>query len=220
MMPTRTPCKFLFVSIYSQKASRPTTLDVFLAAHIYLLRQDQPDNLIKELLSQEYGNLIVHADTVYQRAFPEPSSFPAIVSPQASFTLRSLFPPSAPKHTIGPKSAAVQEQERKFAVVRGLFYGGAFLVAGAYFYNQRNAFVDLYHRLQLVAALVAAQYGSGEDDDEDDAVDAEEEGEEEHEEEHEEEEDGEDEGEKQEEEHEEEHAEAGKDADEPEGNNA
>ncbi|KAI0819117.1 hypothetical protein BC629DRAFT_1588426 [Irpex lacteus] len=171
--------KLLGSSKFFYDANTPTTLDVFLAAHIYLLRQDQPDNLIKDLLSQEYGNLFVHTDTVYQRAFPEPSSFPAIVSPQASFTLRSLFPPSAPKHTIGPKSAAVQEQERRFAVVRGLFYSGAFLVAGAYIYNQRNAFVDLYHRLQLVAALVAAQYGSGEDDDEDDEGEEEEEEEEE-----------------------------------------
>ena len=52
--------------------------------------------------------------------------------------------------------------------MRGVFFSGAFLVAGAYIYHQRFAFVDLYHRLQLAVAIVSAQYGLEEDEDEDD----------------------------------------------------
>ena len=147
---------------------RPTTLDVLLAAHIYLLTRDQPDNLIKDLIVNEYPKLTAHADAVYELAFPDPSNFPVVVSSQTTFTLSSLFPQSTPKHPSGPKSAAVLEQERRFAIMRGVFFSGAFLVAGAYIYHQRFAFVDLYHRLQLAVAIVSAQYGLEEDEDEDD----------------------------------------------------
>ncbi|KAI0086169.1 Tom37 C-terminal domain-containing protein [Irpex rosettiformis] len=157
---------------------RPTTLDILLAAHIYLLEQDQPDNLIKDLLTTEYPRLVAHADIVYQGAFPLPSTFPAIVSPQSSFTLRSLLPSFAPNHSSGPKSVAVQEQERRFAIMRGLFFGGALLVAGAYISQQRDALVDLYNRIQLVAAMAAAYYGAEENEEDEDNEDDDEEEEE------------------------------------------
>lgn len=145
-----------------------------MAAHVYLLKQDAPDTLIKDLLEKEYPTLVAHANTVYAKAFPEPFNFTAVVSSQTSFTLRSLFPPSTPTHA-GPKSAAVDEQERKFALMRRAFFGGAFLVVGAYTYHQRGAFVDVYnyYRLQLLLAIIAAQRGEDDEDDDEDEEDGE-----------------------------------------------
>lgn len=127
-----------------------------LAAHIYLLKQDQPDPLIRDLLVKEYSSLVAHCDRVYAVAFPESAPPPAVVPHSSAFSLRSLLPASIPKPT-GPKSAVLDEQARKFALIRRAFYGGTFIVVGAYIYHQRSAFVDLWRRLQLLLVVIAAQ---------------------------------------------------------------
>ncbi|KAI0688249.1 hypothetical protein BC835DRAFT_1408124 [Cytidiella melzeri] len=153
----------------------PTILDISLAAHIYLLKQDQPDPLIKDLLTKQYPTLVAHADAVQTTAFPDPSIIPTVAAPKTSFTIRSLFPPSGPKH-IEPHSVVLQEQERKFALIRHAFFGGAILAVGAYIYHQQDAFVDLYYRIQLLAGIIAAQWGGSDlEDDEDDEDDDDEE---------------------------------------------
>lgn len=152
--------------VYGRDANRrrrPSTLDISLAAHVYLLKQDQHDNLIKDLLLNEYPSLIAHADRVYQTAFPDSSASPAIFPHNTGFSLRALLP-SAPPTPASPKPRALTEQERKFSLMRRTFFGGGFLIAAGYVFTQRHAFVQFYHFLQQLIALAEAQARQSVDD--------------------------------------------------------
>lgn len=151
---------------------RPTTLDISLAAHVYVLKQEQPDNLIRDLVLNEYPALSAHVDRVYSAAFPDPSEFPVVLPHSTSFSLSALFPKRPPTQaTIEPRP--LTEQERKFALMRYTFFGGSVLVATSYIYTQRHAFVQLYRLLQQLLALAEARAGQtlDEHDDEEEAED-------------------------------------------------
>jgi len=146
--------KLLGDARFFYRLEKPSTLDVLLAAHIYVLKQDQPDMLIADLL-KDYPTLLAHADLLYRTAFPDSFTFPIVVPSSTGFSLRALMPRSVPKDALsGPKSSAVEEQERKFARIRYAFFGGALLVAGGYIYWQRFAFIRLAYVLQQAASAV------------------------------------------------------------------
>ncbi|TCD61673.1 hypothetical protein EIP91_008095 [Steccherinum ochraceum] len=116
--------------------TKPSTLDIALSAHIYLLLQTLSDPTIANLLRDSYPQLASHAEAVYALALPNPESFPPLApSPTFAQSLRSLFPPTALQHASSSsrlQRPGQKDEEASFARWRWALYGTMFVVTAAY----------------------------------------------------------------------------------------
>ncbi|KAK0228654.1 hypothetical protein IW262DRAFT_630747 [Armillaria fumosa] len=113
-------------------ADSPTSLDILVAAHIWILTQAPfPDALLKELLKNSYPSLVSHADRIISLAFPSPDSF--VSTSRRKHSLMSL----APRFNIRRSSKA--GTEHSFDSYNLLWFGLA--VGGAALYMFRVPFL-------------------------------------------------------------------------------
>ncbi|PSR75402.1 hypothetical protein PHLCEN_2v9160 [Hermanssonia centrifuga] len=95
-----------------------------------------PDPLVQALLSESYSTLCTHSRRVYDLAFSESHPAPPVVPHKTGFAFSSII--SIPRfwtHKAGiPESLAVQERDKRFALLRWGFFGTAFVALATHFY--------------------------------------------------------------------------------------
>lgn len=110
----------------------PTSLDILVAAHIWILTQAPfPDSLLKELLKNTYPSLVSHADRIISLAFPSPDS--VVLISRRKHSLMSLVP----RFNLGRSSKAGAESS--FDSYTWLWFGLA--VGGATLYMSKVPFL-------------------------------------------------------------------------------
>ncbi|EIM90362.1 uncharacterized protein STEHIDRAFT_93301 [Stereum hirsutum FP-91666 SS1] len=122
---------------------RPTSIDVFLAAHILLmLKPPFPNPFLASLLESSYPTLVSHADRVLRTAFPTLAIAPAQETyktqlhmlPPETYSIRSLLPsftswsanPAGLFHRRGATEEK-SEEDKRFDRMRRLWIGMAAL---------------------------------------------------------------------------------------------
>jgi sorting and assembly machinery component 37 len=153
---------FLQCQSNEPRIPRPTSLDVYVAAHILLLLDAPfPDPLLQTLLKESYPTLTAHARQIHLQALPTTGSDVPLL-PAQNYTLRSLIPWSQAK-TRKSKPKRRSEEDIRFDRMRWGWI--ALAVFSAVFYIAQSGIVQVVRNLDNIDGEDGYEIDVDEDDD-------------------------------------------------------